>query len=196
MPAHAQNATRSFDPQAGCQAGRYLSDQGVAVTSVCDEFGGGRTARPSTRSRWLFAVVVFAIGIVPVTAIAKAVSPSGPACPGATYTVVSGDSWYRISTNTKVTMTALMTANGATTATVDPPRPDAVPACRRHSSRHDDHIGGSAHAVGDSPAVSNSTCSRPKAHVRSLTPTVPHDLAVESTKASTSSPRPEIGSTP
>ena len=43
------------------------------MTSVCDEFGGGRTARPSTRSRWLFAVVVFAIGIVPVTAIAKAV---------------------------------------------------------------------------------------------------------------------------
>jgi murein DD-endopeptidase MepM/ murein hydrolase activator NlpD len=88
------------------------------VTSVCDEFGRGRTARPSTRNRWLFAVVVFAIGIVPVTAIAKAVSPSGPTCPGATYTVISGDSWYRISTNTKVTMTALMTANAATTATV------------------------------------------------------------------------------
>jgi murein DD-endopeptidase MepM/ murein hydrolase activator NlpD len=92
--------------------------KGVAVTSVCDEFGEGHTTRPSTRSRWLFAVVVFAIGIVPVTAIARAVAPSGPACPGATYTVISGDSWYRISTNAKVTMTALMTANGATTATV------------------------------------------------------------------------------
>ena len=88
------------------------------MTSVCDEFGGRQTARPSTRSRWLFAVVVFAIGIVPVAAIAKAVSPSGSACPGATYTVISGDSWYRISTNAKVTMTALMNANGATTATM------------------------------------------------------------------------------
>ena len=88
------------------------------MTSVCDEFGGGHAARPSTRSRWLFAVVVFAIGIVPVTAIARAVAPSGPTCPGATYTVISGDSWYRISTNAKVTMTALMAANGATTATV------------------------------------------------------------------------------
>ena len=92
--------------------------KGVAVTSVCDEFSGRGTARPSTRRRWLFAVVVFAIGVVPVTAIAKAVAPSGPACPGATYTVISGDSWYRISTNAKVTMTALMNANGATTATV------------------------------------------------------------------------------
>ena len=72
------------------------------MTSVCDEFGRARTAKPSTRSRWLFATVVFAIGIVPVTAIAKAVAPSGPACPGATYTVISGDSWYRISTNAKV----------------------------------------------------------------------------------------------
>jgi murein DD-endopeptidase MepM/ murein hydrolase activator NlpD len=92
--------------------------KGVAVTSVCDEFSGRGTARSSTRSRWLFAVVVFAIGVVPVAAIAKAVAPSGPACPGATYTVISGDSWYRISTNAKVTMTALMNANGATTATV------------------------------------------------------------------------------
>ena len=88
------------------------------MTSVCDEFSGGRSASPSTRSRWLFAIVVFAIGVVPVTAIAKAVAPSGSACPGATYTVISGDSWYRISTNAKVTMTALMNANGATTATV------------------------------------------------------------------------------
>ena len=88
------------------------------MTSVCDEFGGAQTAKPSTRSRWLFATVVFAIGIVPVTAIAKAVAPSGPACPGATYTVISGDSWYRISANAKISMIALMTANGATTATV------------------------------------------------------------------------------
>ena len=88
------------------------------MTSVCDEFGGAQAAKRSTRSRWLFATVVFAIGIVPVTAIAKAVAPSAPACPGATYNVLSGDSWYRISTNAKVTMTALLNANGATTATV------------------------------------------------------------------------------
>lgn len=88
------------------------------MTSVCDEFGAVEEARSSTRSRWLFAMVVFAIGIVPVAAVAKAVAPSGSACPGATHTVISGDSWYRISTNAKVTMTALMNANGATTATV------------------------------------------------------------------------------
>jgi len=63
-------------------------------------------------------VVVFAIGVVPVAAIAKAVAPSAPACPGSTYTVISGDSWYRISSNAKVTMTSLLNANQATTATV------------------------------------------------------------------------------
>ena len=88
------------------------------MTSVCDEFGGAQAAKRSTRGRWLFATVVFAIGIVPVTAIAKAVAPSAPACQGATYNVISGDSWYRISTNAKITMTALLNANGATTATV------------------------------------------------------------------------------
>lgn len=88
------------------------------MTSACDEFSEARTAGPSTRGRWLFAVVVFAIGVVPVTAIAKAIAPSGSACSGATYTVVSGDSWYRISTNAKIAMTALINANGATTATV------------------------------------------------------------------------------
>jgi murein DD-endopeptidase MepM/ murein hydrolase activator NlpD len=61
---------------------------------------------------------MFLIGIVPATQIAKAVSPAKPACPGATYSVVSGDSWYRIALSSKVSMTALMTANGATTATV------------------------------------------------------------------------------
>ena len=70
------------------------------------------------RGRWLFAIVMFAIGIVPATQIAKAVSATPTACPGATYSVVSGDSWSRIASRSKVSMTALMTANGATTATV------------------------------------------------------------------------------
>ncbi len=79
----------------------------------------GRCARVApSRGRWLFAIVMFLIGIVPATQIAKAVSPAKPACPGATYSVVSGDSWYRIASQSKVSMTALMTANGATTATV------------------------------------------------------------------------------
>jgi LysM repeat protein len=74
--------------------------------------------RASNRGRWLFAIVVFAIGIVPVSAIARAVGPSGATCPGAKYTVISGDSWYRISSNAKVPMISLMNANGATTATM------------------------------------------------------------------------------
>jgi len=43
------------------------------------------TAAPRTaprRGRWLFAVLMFAIGLVPATAIAKAVGPTQPACPG------------------------------------------------------------------------------------------------------------------
>jgi murein DD-endopeptidase MepM/ murein hydrolase activator NlpD len=71
----------------------------------------------STRARWLFAMVMFMVGIVPVCQIAKAVAPK-PACPGATYSVVSGDSWFRIAIRVNVTMTALLTANAATTATV------------------------------------------------------------------------------
>ena len=77
---------------------------------------GPRTA--STRGRWLFAITIVVAGIVPVCQIAQAVAPAKPACPGATYSVVSGDSWYRIATNLKISMTSLINANGATTATV------------------------------------------------------------------------------
>src|SRR4051812_4048344 len=72
----------------------------------------------SKRSRWLVAIVMFAIGIVPATAIAKAVGPAQPACPGATYSVVGGDSWSRIASRQHVSMTSLMNANSATAATV------------------------------------------------------------------------------
>jgi Peptidase family M23/LysM domain len=73
----------------------------------------------STRGRWLVATVMFAIGIVPVAEIARAVAPSNaPACSGATYSVVSGDSWSRIASRANISMTALLNANGATTATV------------------------------------------------------------------------------
>jgi murein DD-endopeptidase MepM/ murein hydrolase activator NlpD len=80
------------------------------------EGAGPRTA--STRGRWLFAITVFVAGIAPLCQIAQAVDPAKPACPGATYSVVSGDSWYRIATNLKISMTSLINANGATTATV------------------------------------------------------------------------------
>ena len=81
---------------------------------------GRRRVRRRTRGRWLFAIVMFAIGIVPVTEIARAVGPANvPACPGATYSVVSGDSWSRIASRaSRSRMTALMNANKATTATV------------------------------------------------------------------------------
>ena len=128
------------------------------MTSVCDEFGRAQTAKPSNHSRWLFATVVFAIGIVPVTAIAKAVAPSGPACPGATYKVISGDSWYRISTNAKVSMTALMNANGATTATViHPGQTLCMPA-------------------GVTTAVTTTTLAAPPAHQAAPAGTVAIDV--------------------
>lgn len=88
---------------------RAVSDQVKGV--------GARTA--SNRSRWLFVTAMFAVGVVPATEIATAAGPSSaPACAGATYSVVSGDSWSRIASRSNVTMTALMNANAATTATV------------------------------------------------------------------------------
>jgi LysM repeat protein len=86
------------------------------VQHVADQASETRTHMAAAHCRWLFALVMFAIGIVPVTAIANAVS--APACSGAPYTVVSGDSWSRIASRAHVSMTALMNANGATTATV------------------------------------------------------------------------------
>jgi LysM repeat protein len=86
----------------------------LAVSDQCNATG---TRTASNRSRWLFAVAVFAIGVVPMCQIAKAVGPS-PACSGATYSVVSGDSWSRIASRSKVSMAALISANAATTATV------------------------------------------------------------------------------
>jgi hypothetical protein len=87
------------------------------MLSVSDQCNGTGTHTVSNRTRWLVAIAAFAIGIVPVCEIARAVGPS-PACTGATYSVVSGDSWSRIASRNSVTMTALMNANGATTATV------------------------------------------------------------------------------
>lgn len=86
---------------------------------VSEQVDGAGTRTASTRGRWLFSIVMFAIGIVPVTEIATAAGPSSaPACPGATYSVVIGDSWSRIASRSGVSMTALINANRATTATV------------------------------------------------------------------------------
>jgi LysM repeat protein len=87
------------------------------MLSVSDQCNGTGTHPASNRTRWLVAIAAFAIGIVPLCQIAKAVGPS-PACSGATYSVVSGDSWSRIASRNSVSMTALMNANSATTATV------------------------------------------------------------------------------
>jgi hypothetical protein len=89
------------------------------MLAVSDQHNGAGSRTLSTPGRWLFATLMFVVGIVPVTAIAGAVGPaSAPACPGATYSVVSGDSWSRIASRNGVTMTSLINANGATPATV------------------------------------------------------------------------------
>jgi murein DD-endopeptidase MepM/ murein hydrolase activator NlpD len=87
---------------------------------VSDQHSEAAARGTSAHNRWLFAIVVFVIGIVPVSQVAKAVGPSklAPACPGATYTVVSGDSWSLIASRAKVKMAALVSANAATTSTV------------------------------------------------------------------------------
>ncbi|MBI4934717.1 MAG: peptidoglycan DD-metalloendopeptidase family protein [Actinobacteria bacterium] len=64
----------------------------------------------------LLATTLFAIPLV--SAVTTADAAKAPVCTGATYTVVSGDSWSRISQRLKVGMTALLAANGATIATV------------------------------------------------------------------------------
>ena len=88
------------------------------MVAVFDQHNGAAPRPSSTSSRWLFATIMFVVGIVPVTEIARAVGPaSAPACPGATYSVVGGDSWSRIASRNGVTMTALINANKATTAT-------------------------------------------------------------------------------
>lgn len=61
----------------------------------------------------LVAVPLLGTGPTPVAEVQAAGS-----CPGATYTVVSGDSWWRIAVRSGVTMTALLQANGATSARV------------------------------------------------------------------------------
>ncbi len=89
------------------------------MRQVSEQHNGVGTRTASTRSRWIFATVMFAIGVVPVTEIAMAAgSANAAACPGATYSVISGDSWSRIASRAKVTMTSLMNANAATAATV------------------------------------------------------------------------------
>ncbi len=87
---------------------------------VSDQHSGAMARGTTARCRWLFAVVMFVVGIVPVSQVAKAVGPSkvAPACPGATYTVVSGDSWSLIASRVKIKMAALVSANAATTSTV------------------------------------------------------------------------------
>src|SRR3954469_15399127 len=85
---------------------------------VSDELSNDRTDRVSIRGRCVFALVMFLIAIVPVTEIAEAVGPGAPPCPGATYSVVSGDSWSRIASRAKVKMSELLAANAATTTTV------------------------------------------------------------------------------
>ena len=74
----------------------------------------------STGVRWLFAAAMLVVGLVPMSEIAGAVGQSagGSACSGATYSVVSGDSWSLIASHVKVKMAALVSANAATTATV------------------------------------------------------------------------------
>lgn len=74
-------------------------------------------------------IVVALIGVVllsiPVVSLGTTATARGPlpgaatrTCANGTYTVLSGDSWARISTRLKVTMSALLVANGATTGIV------------------------------------------------------------------------------
>ncbi|HNJ97044.1 MAG TPA: peptidoglycan DD-metalloendopeptidase family protein [Ilumatobacteraceae bacterium] len=82
-------------------------------------------AAPSTALavRWRAAVwtvaLVLSLVTVPVLGANRTEgAPAAVTCPGASYVVVSGDSWSRIASRAGVTMTALLQANNATTAKV------------------------------------------------------------------------------
>lgn len=82
-------------------------------------------AAPSTASavRWRASVWTVALALslafVPVLGARRTEgAPAATACPGASYVVVSGDSWSRIASRAGVTMTAVLQANNATTARV------------------------------------------------------------------------------
>lgn len=66
-------------------------------------------------------LVMAGLVVVPVLALPQQVLPSAHAtgsCAGATYTVVSGDSWSGIAAKFGITMTSLLSANSSTTATM------------------------------------------------------------------------------
>jgi len=79
-----------------------------------------RRVRPRVVA-WL-AVSVLSLVSVPFVAQhgadASPAAPSAVSCTGATYKVVSGDSWYRIAARVGVTVTSLLAANNATTSTM------------------------------------------------------------------------------
>ena len=71
---------------------------------------------------WMMATAAVALA-VPVAAVGRqgtvdqAEAAASTSCTGATYTVVAGDGWWLISSKTKVSLSSLLTANNATTAT-------------------------------------------------------------------------------
>jgi murein DD-endopeptidase MepM/ murein hydrolase activator NlpD len=80
---------------------------------------GDRVGRRGRRGVFVAALLASALFAIPaVSVVSTADAAKAPACTGATYTVVSGDSWSRIAQRLGVGMTALLAANGATIATV------------------------------------------------------------------------------
>lgn len=88
---------------------------------VVDIKGSERGARGARLRTWLWlGVAVAAVAAIPVVAGDPADAtpvPAGATCTAGTYTVVKGDGWYLIASKLKVTMNALLAANGATTST-------------------------------------------------------------------------------
>lgn len=78
----------------------------------------------SRRRLWSWAALVLVAGLaVPTISGARTQAENGAArpaaitCTGATYTVVGGDSWFKIASKHGITMAALTAANNATTST-------------------------------------------------------------------------------
>ncbi len=106
------------------------------------------------------AVSTVLVSVVVPTPVSAAPATPTRACSGGTYTVVAGDGWSIIARRLSVTMTALLAANGATTATViHPGRSVCIPAGATPTTSTAGSSGGSGAAGASSTATTPASCA-------------------------------------
>lgn len=127
-------------------------------------------ARPRRRLLVVALVAALAMGgaaAFTVDLINATTTKAGPTCSGKTYTVVSGDAWTLIARRHAVTLDALLSANGATTATMLHPGqrlclpPGAVTPTSTTTTKPSSSTTTTLHASGASSTTGPSTSVPP-----------------------------------